>query len=670
MGVGRYQDIVADALKTKKNHDESRENFIYRIMRIRVSLKWIIFLIIPVAATLSFVVARFFYVAAAIDSRAEIQQYIYVEGLFPENKDWDGMLYRRDHLGPNPSALWWHVFWGGSPYDPVFAVRASNSPRSEKWVLELKDLDAILVYPDSNPISKNFLERIASKNQQLRKLSISQLEKNGLEKIAEFRRLRFLELSHSKILAKELSKVLDDIELDTLKLNSCEIDKECCEIISKHKSLVWLELKNTRLENRDFAVLSKLENLEHLDLTGTLLKDDVASQFVNCTKLKTLIMDGTEITGESLAMLLGKTGLNRLSLSHTPLDQRRLKGLVTSSFVKNNDKQTTIEIHGTAMSLPFLNQFVDNSVLFEKYDQYRIYNLLSGEHEFSPESDSVSNFGECFSVSKSNNSLIIWDSQRKKTKRIELRSSGTEIDVLSSWVSPKRDILVFFTKINRVQIQHQIRFYPFGHAVNLDKPLILCNVSDVKPSVDFAENNMCAVLDSEKAELAIVNTANIKKVKKTKIDIDAGWEQCTLSPNGKFIALSNLSTTAWRAQNDLANIQVLSVSTGGPTEEYVDVSDFAFNEEDESIAFIRSNRTKNSLIMGSEETTLTKFWPNKFVSAKLSTHGKYLAVVHTRGLSILNLETNKVVVDENYRPQIEFLMFSHNEKFLLVGGYE
>ncbi|MBQ18678.1 MAG: twin-arginine translocase subunit TatC [Planctomycetaceae bacterium] len=139
-----------------------------------------------------------------------------------------------------------------------------------------------------------------------------------LSRLAEFKKLRMLDLRNSSITDAGLAALVPLTNLQLLNLAGTKITNTGLETLARLKTLKTLLISSPEIDDGAMASITSHSGLEELNLVGTRISDDGLDQLDQLKQLRSLSLSGNDITDKGLANLVRKSPqLTRLDLAGT-----------------------------------------------------------------------------------------------------------------------------------------------------------------------------------------------------------------------------------------------------------------------------------------------------------------------------------------------------------------
>ncbi len=129
------------------------------------------------------------------------------------------------------------------------------------------------------------------------------LSVSGFESIGQCTRLRWLDVTGSKVSAASIASLKECNRLKQIFLARCSIDPAAFAQMNQLRALEELDLTASSVTSRDLASLARATKLKVLRLTGTRITDAAAPVLAQMQSLKTLDISKTRISASAAASL-------------------------------------------------------------------------------------------------------------------------------------------------------------------------------------------------------------------------------------------------------------------------------------------------------------------------------------------------------------------------------
>lgn len=196
-----------------------------------------------------------------------------------------------------------------------------------------------------------------------------------MPEIAQFRRMKKLDLGHAKVSDKGLQLLagmpltelsvagteISDKGLDTvatmkdlvkLDLTECDITNSGIAKLTALPKLVILNVAKTKVDDHGVVLMEKIESLGKIDLTGCRVTDE-SLKVVSRMRLSTVLFEKCPITGYGIRKNLRSDTLKKISLDACPIRDSDLPWIAQA--VPN---LTVLDIAGTQISDQGLSELV------------------------------------------------------------------------------------------------------------------------------------------------------------------------------------------------------------------------------------------------------------------------------------------------------------------------
>uniref|UniRef100_A0A336M2K6 CSON010840 protein n=1 Tax=Culicoides sonorensis TaxID=179676 RepID=A0A336M2K6_CULSO len=239
--------------------------------------------------------------------------------------------------------------------------------------------------------------------------SMSELKELELE--FEAIKLRKLKLGATDLKMIKLRGITDNISIDTLELNSCELSK-MSDINIDNIKIKSLELGHNKIQSLDDVPELSLRKIENLYLYGNLIEEIPEKFKKHFETLKNLNLGNNYNLKMTESMFNGLKELKRLSLSNNQLksvDSSWFKGLSQleyldlagnqvnifdyKDFAKNVPSLRIIDLNYNHFQCDYMKNFtahMKNETSIRLRSHRREYECTSYDHLYSPESDKKS----------------------------------------------------------------------------------------------------------------------------------------------------------------------------------------------------------------------------------------------------------------------------------------
>jgi len=134
-------------------------------------------------------------------------------------------------------------------------------------------------------------------------LGLTRVSDEGLHALADYSRLRWLDLAFTEITDVGASRLKNMTQMNRLSLEGTKITDEALHVVARMTALTELDLAHTAISDQGLTQLGRLTNLTILYLTKTKITDASIPTLSKLTKLKILDVEGTGITPGGLARL-------------------------------------------------------------------------------------------------------------------------------------------------------------------------------------------------------------------------------------------------------------------------------------------------------------------------------------------------------------------------------
>lgn len=156
---------------------------------------------------------------------------------------------------------------------------------------------------------------------------IKQLTDNDLKNIYQFRNLRNLSISDTRISDIGIDYISRNENIVSLGASSMKITGEGFKNFNKSGKLQILRLNDTLLNDDGLKYISELQNLEELQIGGTKITDNGLKLLQKIPKLKSLYINNTSITDTGLQYLAGVKNLQYVFVMGTKVTTKGIANL-------------------------------------------------------------------------------------------------------------------------------------------------------------------------------------------------------------------------------------------------------------------------------------------------------------------------------------------------------